>query len=467
MQIDANGRKVPLNPDPWQEEDFAAMDAAWLEIGGYEVRASVRRAWHERPRGHSKTSDIAISIAWALAYAIRPIRGLAAASSREQASILRDFIATLCRLNPDLDEALEINNFRVTNRKTKSSLEIISSEVSSSWGELVDFVVCDEVSHWPDGRGEQLWQSLFSTAAKRERCLIVVITNAGFTESWAWKVRESIRRDPDWRFSRLDGPKASWLTSRQLEEQRRMLPNLVYERLWGNIWSVGAGDAIHESDIAAAVVLEKPQGHESGWQYFGGVDLSVSRDPSSLVIIGKNNSGRLRLAVVQRWQPRAGEKIDLEHVKDVILALDRVYRPHWLIDPYQAELLNQQLQRAGLSTDTVYFSGQNLVEMASAMVEAFSSRVIELYNEPVLLSDLRKLRIKESPAGWRLDAPRTAQGHCDTAVALSLAILAARRAGVWVEGEYLTGEAESAFYKMDRDVIGNDAFGEFVPNWGD
>jgi hypothetical protein len=66
--------------------------------------------------------------------------------------------------------------------------------------------------------------------------------------------------------------------------------------------------------------------------------------------------------------------------------------------------------------------------MASFLVELFQSRMIELYPDPDLLSDLGRLRIKPTPTAWRLDAARTAQGHADRASALTLAVLGARRA---------------------------------------
>jgi hypothetical protein len=68
--------------------------------------------------------------------------------------------------------------------------------------------------------------------------------------------------------------------------------------------------------------------------------------------------------------------------------------------------------------------------MASSLIEAFSTRAIDLFPDPDLIADLRRLRIKESPAGWRLDAPRTAAGHCDRATALTLAVLGARRSAL-------------------------------------
>jgi hypothetical protein len=38
---------------------------------------------------------------------------------------------------------------RIENHHTGSRLTIISSDVNSSWGILPDFVICDELCHWP------------------------------------------------------------------------------------------------------------------------------------------------------------------------------------------------------------------------------------------------------------------------------------------------------------------------------
>lgn len=451
LLIDADGEAAPFHPDPWQETDFQALDPAWQKLAGFPVADNpISRAWQERPRGHSKTSDLAIMAAWALTFAQRPIKGIAAAADRDQAGLLREAVRTLARLNPVLN-ALDIQNWTIINKQTGSQLDILSSDVLTSFGHLPDFIVCDEVSHWPEGRGEDLWGSLFSSSAKRAHCLLVVISNAGFMETWAWRVRELIRTDPGWHFSHLDGSQASWITPQRLAEQRRVLPPLVFDRLWLNIWSTGSGDALQATDIDAALLLAGPVGaREDGFAYFSGIDLSVSRDHSALVVVGKHHTGRIRLARVLSWAPPKGGKIELALVEKAVLELNETFHPHFFLDPYQGELLHQNVTKQGVIIETVPFVGASLVEMASGLVEVFSSRVIELFPDAALLSDLRRLRIKESPAGWRLDAPRTAAGHCDRATALALAVLGARRAPAPIIGGYHSGDPRESLLYPDR-----------------
>jgi hypothetical protein len=99
---------------------------------------------------------------------------------------------------------------------------------------------------------------------------------------WCFDLRESIRSDPTWHFSRLRGPCASWLKEKTLDEQRRLLPDSTYRRLWLNEWASGDADAVFaEADIAACIdgalapVL-------LGSANVLGLDLGQAQDPSAL-----------------------------------------------------------------------------------------------------------------------------------------------------------------------------------------
>jgi hypothetical protein len=204
---------------------------------------------------------------------------------------------------------------------------------------------------------------------------------------------------------------------------------VVYDRLWSNQWSSGAGDALQSADITAAITLPgAPPGPEEGFSYYTGIDLAISRDHSSVVTIGKHHTGRVKLVDVRDWAPDPNEgPVEVAAVEEVCLLLSRTFRPKFLADPYQSQYLCQRLRERGCVVEMVPFVGKALVEMASGLVELFSGRKIDLYDDALLVGDLRRLRIRESPSGWRLDAPRTAAGHCDRATALALAVWGARK----------------------------------------
>ena len=91
-----------------------------------------------------------------------------------------------------------------------------ASSVATSFGILPDLLIGDELCHWEGDGG--LWHSLISSAMKRACCFFAVISNAGWVDSWPWAARESARTNEAWHFSRLDGPKASWLSEARLAE---------------------------------------------------------------------------------------------------------------------------------------------------------------------------------------------------------------------------------------------------------
>lgn len=230
LRIDADGRVVPLSKvlDPWQRQDFEAIDSGWRAVAGHKVTNPTLRAWLERGRGHSKTSDVATMVVWILLASQRQLSGVCAAADADQAGLIHDAISRLVRLNAWLQSILDVQARKVINKHTDSELTIISSDVESSWGLLVDFIVCDELTHW---KKRDLWDSLFSAAGKKSNCLLCVIGNAGFADSWQWSTREAIRTDPRWHFSRLEGPQASWITRDRLDEQRRLLPSIAFNRI--------------------------------------------------------------------------------------------------------------------------------------------------------------------------------------------------------------------------------------------
>ena len=425
LLVDCNGASCPLGDvlDPWQRADFEAMDPAWQQVarrsavlGGGPI---MQRAYLERPRGHSKTTDLATQAAWVLFSSDRKLSGVAAAADQDQAKLLRDGIETLIRLNPWQAAILTVNRYEITNTNTGSTLKILSSDDKSSYGINPDFVIADELTHWPDASGERLWHSLISSAAKRRFCVVVVISNAGFGmgDSWQWKVRESVRTDKAWHFSRLDGPVASWLTPETLDEQRRILPAMVYRRLWGNEWTSGAGDALAEDDLAASLREGPPPGLQKGCVYACGIDLGLKKDFASLVVVGKIGV-RYHVAGCWEWRPTPSQAVQVDDIEKKLIEVHQVFRFARVgADPWQAAQLVQRCTRLGIPIEEQPQSGANLVQQCVMLLETFSARCIDVYEFPNLISDLKRLACRRAairlPVGQRPGAERPRRsGNC-------------------------------------------------------
>lgn len=446
VDVDGTVRKFGSVMDPWQREDFAAIDPALMRCNGRADNPDAKmRAYLERGRGHSKTTDLAVLCCWALAFSTRPIKGFAYAADKDQAKLLKDAAETIVRLNPWLSNILDAQKGRILNIAEGhpgfgSRFEIQASDVGSSYGILPDIIVADELVHW-QGDGS-LWHSLISSAAKRRDCFLCIISNAGFIDSWQWAVREIARDDEAWIFSRLDGPVASWLTQDRLDEQRRMLPNVAYQRLWENKWSSGGGDALTPDDIDAAFYedLQPMTGSEPDYLFVAGVDLGLVRDCAAVVVLGVPTGGRagkIRLAENKLWRPTLGNKINLLDVERHILDLDEQFGLEFVaFDPWQMEHLaqtleadssrrrrNQRLFHTQPWLREIPPTGANLRQQASLTIESFQDRRFRFYDCEPLRRDLNKLRVEEKSYGFRLTSPRDGEGHGDTFSGFALALL--------------------------------------------
>ncbi len=490
LVIDSDAGPVRLGEvlDDWQREDFKAIDPAWVFVAHRTPPAPVKlRAWLERPRGHSKTNDLAVMIAWVLFASPRRLVGLAAAADRDQAKLLRDAVSKLVMTNPWLSKYLDVQAFKVVNLHTESTLEIISSDAPSSYGATPDFVICDEITHWAK---RDLFDSLISSAAKRSHCLFLVICNAGFHDSWQWDLREAIRDTPAWYFHALDGPRASWISPTKLDEQRRLLPVIAFDRLWLNRWGSGSGDAIDPADLDAAISAGRasiPAGRVThpapGWVYVAGVDLGLKRDASAVVIVGRHvghsvaiprtipgdaargtmaamidlgildaplqnieteyrvtpATGRYVVPHVAMWKP-AGGTVSITEIEETICRLDSQF--HFAAvgcDPWQAAMLIERLRIAGVPTESIDFVSGNLKGMASVVLESFRERTIDLCDHEQLRADLKSLRVEERQYGIRLCSPRGPDGHGDAATGMAIGLLVASRCTACVASQAVAG----------------------------
>lgn len=415
--------------EPWQRKDFEALDSGWRNLIGQPVSRPQLRAYLERPRGHSKTADIALMASWALWASPRKLAGIVGAGSRDQAGFVRDAIQRLVQLNPWL--GLTVNNWEVGHPATGSTLDIIASDAATSYGQTPDFVICDELTHWAGDKGKDFWTSLMSSSAKRPHCLLVVIANAGHGKgrSWQWKLREQARGSPEWYFSRLDGPQASWITPATLAEQRRLLvAPQEYNRLWENLWQTGEGDALDPADLAACCTLRRPQKPDSRHEFVAGLDLGLKKDHAALVVLAVSGPDqKIRLASCRSWAPdKDTGEIDLRAVEEACWQAEETYRLAALYyDPWQAALMAQRLRDRGLHMVEQAFIGTALNRIALALLEVFKTRTIELYEDhesKLLIKDLSRLQIVQKSYGFKLESSRDDDGHADRATALALAL---------------------------------------------
>jgi len=429
------GRRFTEVVSDFQHRDFEAIDAGMVALSRGE-RPEPSRFWLERTKGASKDTDLAVSLLWLLAFTRRTVVCQVGAADRDQADELRKAAKSILRLNPWLGELVEIRATALLNPRTESIAGVIPADASGSHGARPDLVILNELTHIVGDEGKEFAETLLDNASKMPNGVVVVATNAGHLDTWQHTWRENARVGDRWYFSKVEEP-APWLDQRELEEARKRNSATRFARLWQGVWTADGGNALASVDIDAAVTLRAPPvARDDSLDYFGGLDLGISKDSSAFVIIGRERGGeRLRLMHVQAWTPTAAEKVSLEKVEADLIAIDKAWKLQSLYaDPWQSALLCERLRRVGVAVQELPFSPKNLGTMATATVQAFAERRLALWNDEILLRDLRRLRIIERGYGVRLEAARNSDGHADRATALALALAAAHEA-IYTGGE--------------------------------
>lgn len=438
LLIDNDGAYVPLGKvmAPYQRADFEAMDAAWMRIAGVEIPQSVRdlnwrngrdvkQAYLERPRGHSKTTDQAASALWVIWASKRKLNGFAVAAARDQAALLANQADTIVRANPWIGDTVTVGKNAIVNEATGSTCKIMSSDAGTAYGATPDFVIVDELTHWTS---EALWSATFSGSAKRSQCVVIVISNAGYGvgTSWHWKAREAARTGEGWYFNSLSGPIAPWITEEKLAEQRHAMTPIEYRRLWLNLWVEGTASALNMDDVHGCVTMPRQLLANPYFTAVGGLDLGISHDHAAFVVLGIDlHRGRFVLLTVMSWNPAdfPDHKISLKVVeRDVVDACNAYGVCGVAYDPFQAEYMAENLRECRIPTYKMDFTPKNMHAMAKALMDSTRNRDLEMYQDDKLLADLGRLQVLERGIGYKLEAPRDANGHCDRATALVIAL---------------------------------------------
>jgi hypothetical protein len=418
---------------PFQVRDFAVLDAAFIAVrDGREPVPG--RIFLERTKGASKTADAASILLWLAAFAPRMLTMQIAAADESQAGEIHLAAKRILKMpgNEWLAAVLETQAGRIINVRTESTIDVLTADALGSHGAFPSVCVIDEVSHiskW------EFVQTLMDNAAKNPFGILLCMTNAGFLDSDAFKLRELARTSPRWYFSQFKDI-APWISEAEIRERQRATSAARFNRLWRGIWCSDAGDALDQADIDAAIVLSGPQGETDPMQqYVAGLDIGTRHDATALIVLSVNATlRRVELAAVESWKARHGREVNLMEVLESIRIIHDRFRPRWYIDPWQGVMLRQMMARYGMPVEDLPFTAANLDRMASAVLNSFSARSIALYDEPQLIADLRSFQLEDRGRTWRLIVKRNEAGHADKGTAFAIALPEAVR--LLRRGEY-------------------------------
>lgn len=399
---------------PFQRDDAKAI----LE----PARGAPRMHWVGRPKGSSKTTDIAaILIAWLVAQAREHEVAYTFSGDFDQSNRLLQRARIIISRTPALKTALKVEARRIVALRTQASAEALPADASGNEGLLSPFIVCEELSNWPETtNAERTLTVALSTVPKLPGGRLVIIGHAGSPSHFSFKLLQQAKSSPRWRVVELPGP-TPWVDPADLEEQRLLLLPSEFDRRWLNRWTAGEDRLTNPEDLRACVTLLGPQSYREGTTYVMTVDLGITNDRTVVTVMHRDGQ-RIVLDQMQVWQGTRFRPVSLTAVESWIRATHLEYgRPLVRLDPHQAIQMMENLTRAGVRAEKFDFGAQSVGRLGLALYRCIREHNLAIFDDEELIKELLGVRLRESSPGvYRLD--HVSGQHDDRAIALALGV---------------------------------------------
>jgi phage terminase large subunit-like protein len=385
-----------------------------------------RQHFLTRPRGASKTTDLAAIVLTALLEQLPAgAQAYAVAADRDQAQLLLREVAGFVGRS-GLGDHVQVDNYKATTN-SGTTLTALAADDAGAYGLRPHFVVVDELAQWnTSGKPQRMYDAVFSAIPKVAASRFVVITTAGDPAHWSRRILDHALQSPSWRVHEVPGP-TPWLDPVALQEQEASLLPSQYARLHLNQWVAAEDRLTTPEDLAECVGHTGPLDYVHGNTYAVGLDIGLKNDKSVMTVCHSPQPTAdqpHRTVVVDRqvvWSGTRSKPVDLADVEATFRHVHQSYnRPTLVVDPYQAALLTSNLRRSGMRVEEYTFTQQSIGRLAQRMWQLLSQHALVLPDDPELLDELSNVRIREtSPGVYRMD--HDANRHDDRAISLALA----------------------------------------------
>jgi hypothetical protein len=232
--------------DRWQwEKVIDPLVPAMEAVAGFNSKPlRYDSYWYTLPKGSDKTSLQGRIACWLICYARRRLEIYVVARDRFQAKSLRDAMFNERLLNPWLPQSYTINAYDASG--PTGTLDILSKDAKSGHGKRPNAIICDEITVWEN---KDLWDMVCGSAAKKKSCLIVIIGNAGYKNSWQHRLFQEYQNDQKCYIYEPRGIVASWTDREKVERTRRKISPSEGRRLFDNEWVDAADDAVFPENL--------------------------------------------------------------------------------------------------------------------------------------------------------------------------------------------------------------------------
>lgn len=433
---------VSFSPRQW--EVFEAIDngatfvqMAWGRRSGKTRVSAAVSLWHCLPRPEFE--------AYLPRSEVR--RVLVVATNLDQARGVIDAASALIKGSPMLESMIASRSEYQIRFKHGVVFESMPCNARGDRGRGASCITLDEFGHHFDtldatsaaSAAEQLFSAIVPAASqfKELRTVIVASTPAGDSNKFA-QLRDEILEHPSPTRAYFTG--CTWeisplISEEDLEDERRLLGEELFRQEYCADFLSGGGQFLSADAIEACVEERGDLYPDSRLEYVVGIDPALSSDVFGCVALGCDRStGRMHVAQVHGWEGRRegsfeGARIREDELLERVAAVCKAYDCRRVAtDVFKAREIGERLRAHGILVTEVPFTGEWRRDVFAALRLAIDERKITLPNHPELLRELRALKVKYTSTGQKVELARVGRSHCDRAVALSLAIVAAREA---------------------------------------
>jgi phage terminase large subunit-like protein len=432
--------------DPETGKPFVLLDAerAFLEHA-FRTDESGRLIFPEQlyscPKKSGKTGFAAMHlITTTLVFGGRFAEGYCIANDFDQAQG-RVFLAArrICEVSPHLKRECNITQTRIEFPQTGAVIQAIGSDYAGSAGANPVISSFDELWGYVSERSRRLWDEMVPSPVRKISARLVT-TYAGFEGESVLleelykrglaqqQVRNTLHAGDGLLMFWSHEPVAPWQDERWLVEMRRSLRPNQFLRMIRNEFVTTESSFIDMAwwdacvDHGMAPTLVAP-----ALPVWVGVDASVKRDSTAIVVVTFNKEAQRVVLVVHRiFQPSPKEPLDFEAtVEKALRDLVRRFAVRGVFfDPFQMVAVAQRLQQAGVPMRECPQSSGYLTEIGTNLFELIKGRGLLVYPNPDVRLAISRAVAVESSRAWRI-AKEKAAHKIDVVIALAMAAHAA------------------------------------------
>ncbi|MCU1592161.1 MAG: phage terminase-like protein large subunit-like protein [Frankiales bacterium] len=398
-------------------------------------------------RGSRKTTDLAAIALAVLALQAPPLsRSFIIGQDEDQAADMVTLAGEMIARTPGLDALFTTTGLQIKNIRTGATFTALAND-PSAMGKRPYMIVADELAAWPDSKpAKKFWTAMVTAVEKVPNCRLVVLTNAGSPDHWAYKRYEIAQTSKHWKVLDVPAP-LPWLDAPALERAREnCLTQAEFDRLFLNIWTSEDSRLTTPEQIRACITQRpRPMRPVPGVRYVAGLDLGWVNDPTVLVLAhleprkqrwaGQDwkdiPDGRPMMPpddylwtvvvdLIEVWQGSRANPVQIAEVASRAGDVCAAYGATLVFDPREFVDGSQRLRRQGVLAEEFHFSAPSKALLAATMIRLIHEQALDLPDDAELIDELVHVNLIENSTGMlRLD--HDPGRHDDRAIALALA----------------------------------------------